>query len=54
MQDAEAARKAAVNGEIRRVLTEVLLKVTDEMLVEIVTQVVEEDGADGQGKQTGG
>jgi hypothetical protein len=33
------------------VLTEVLLKVTDEMLEEIVTQVYNEDGSDAEGKR---
>ncbi|XVF43919.1 hypothetical protein PTKIN_Ptkin02bG0080000 [Pterospermum kingtungense] len=39
----EAARTAAVNQEIKRVLTEVLLKVTDELFDEIATKVVNED-----------
>ncbi|EOY00625.1 Cyclin-related, putative isoform 1 [Theobroma cacao] len=39
----EAARTAAINQEIKRVLTEVLLKVTDELFDEIATKVVNED-----------
>ncbi|RYR18196.1 hypothetical protein Ahy_B03g062824 isoform C [Arachis hypogaea] len=41
---AEAARTAAINLEIKRVLTEVLLKVTDELFDEIATKVLDEDG----------
>ncbi|GAV91929.1 hypothetical protein CFOL_v3_35314 [Cephalotus follicularis] len=39
----EAARTAAINQEIKRVLTEVLLKVTDELFDEIATKVLVED-----------
>ncbi|KAF3944799.1 hypothetical protein CMV_028767 [Castanea mollissima] len=39
----EAARTAAINQEIKRVLTEVLLKVTDELFDEIATKVLSED-----------
>nr|GEU97145.1 hypothetical protein [Tanacetum cinerariifolium] len=39
----EAARTAVINQEIKRILTEVLLKVTDELFDEIATQVIEED-----------
>ncbi|KAK8480809.1 hypothetical protein V6N13_005322 [Hibiscus sabdariffa] len=39
----EAARTAAINQEIKRVLTEVLLKVTDELFIEIATKVVNQD-----------
>uniref|UniRef100_A0A2P2L9J0 Uncharacterized protein n=1 Tax=Rhizophora mucronata TaxID=61149 RepID=A0A2P2L9J0_RHIMU len=39
----EAARTAAINQEIKRVLTEVLLKVTDELFDEIATKVLDED-----------
>ncbi|OMO80052.1 hypothetical protein COLO4_24277 [Corchorus olitorius] len=39
----EATRTAAINQEIKRVLTEVLLKVTDELFAEIATKVVNED-----------
>ncbi|GAB4829246.1 hypothetical protein Ancab_018912 [Ancistrocladus abbreviatus] len=39
----EAARTAAVNHEIKRILTEVLLKVTDELFDSIATRVLEED-----------
>ncbi|XP_060969176.1 uncharacterized protein LOC115714936 isoform X1 [Cannabis sativa] len=39
----EAARTAAINHEIKRVLTEVLLKVTDEEFHEIATNVLNED-----------
>ncbi|CAL9111550.1 unnamed protein product [Musa acuminata var. zebrina] len=41
--DAQAARSAAINQEIKRVLTEVLLKVTDELFDEIATKVLNED-----------
>ncbi|KAF9607073.1 hypothetical protein IFM89_031074 [Coptis chinensis] len=41
--DIEAAHTAAVNQEIKRVLTEVLLKVTDELFDEIATKVLNED-----------
>ncbi|PIA26362.1 hypothetical protein AQUCO_09400013v1 [Aquilegia coerulea] len=41
--DMEAARTAAINQEIKRVLTEVLLKVTDELFDEIATKVLDED-----------
>ncbi|KAJ0038551.1 hypothetical protein Pint_22900 [Pistacia integerrima] len=39
----EAARTAAINQEIKRILTEVLLKVTDELFDEIATKVLMED-----------
>ncbi|XP_024989470.1 arginine/serine-rich protein PNISR isoform X2 [Cynara cardunculus var. scolymus] len=39
----EAARTAAINQEIKRILTEVLLKVTDELFDEIATEVLDED-----------
>jgi hypothetical protein len=39
----EAAKTAAINQEIKRVLTEVLLKVTDELFDEIATKVLSED-----------
>ncbi|KAK7361566.1 hypothetical protein VNO77_03636 [Canavalia gladiata] len=39
----EAARAAAINQEIKRVLTEVLKKVTDELFDEIATKVLTED-----------
>lgn len=39
----EAARTAAINQEIKRILTEVLLKVTDELFDEIAEKVLEED-----------
>ncbi|KAL3511337.1 hypothetical protein ACH5RR_030738 [Cinchona calisaya] len=41
--DVEAARTAAINLEIKRVLTEVLLKVTDELFDEIAVKVLNED-----------
>ncbi|KAJ8760379.1 hypothetical protein K2173_014349 [Erythroxylum novogranatense] len=41
--DAEVARTAAINQEIKRVLTEVLLKVTEELFDEIATKVLNED-----------
>ncbi|PNT62070.1 hypothetical protein BRADI_5g24937v3 [Brachypodium distachyon] len=39
----EEARMAAINKEIKRVLTEVLLKVTDDLFDEIATKVLNED-----------
>lgn len=39
----EAARTAAINQEIKRILTEVLLKVTDELFDEIASKVLRED-----------
>ncbi|KAK1257891.1 hypothetical protein QJS04_geneDACA017388 [Acorus gramineus] len=42
-EDIETARTAAINQEIKRVLTEILLKVTDELFDEIATKVVSED-----------
>ncbi|XP_071685693.1 uncharacterized protein [Rutidosis leptorrhynchoides] len=44
----EAARAAAVNQEIKRILTEVLLKVTDELFDEIATKVLDEDNLNGE------
>lgn len=41
--DVELARTAAMNAEIKRLLTEVLLKVTDELFDEIATKVLDED-----------
>ncbi|KAL6567850.1 hypothetical protein OROGR_001518 [Orobanche gracilis] len=41
--EVEAARTAAINQEIKRVLTEVLLKVTDDLFDEIATKVLKED-----------
>ncbi|KAH6828035.1 Nucleotide-diphospho-sugar transferase family protein [Perilla frutescens var. hirtella] len=41
--EVEVARAAAINLEIKRVLTEVLLKVTDELFDEIATKVMKED-----------
>ncbi|PKA54656.1 hypothetical protein AXF42_Ash000491 [Apostasia shenzhenica] len=41
--EVEATRSAAINQEIKRVLTEVLLKVTDELFDEIATKVMSED-----------
>ncbi|KAL8519171.1 hypothetical protein ACS0TY_010199 [Phlomoides rotata] len=41
--EVEVARTAAINKEIKRVLTEVLLKVTDELFDEIATKVLKED-----------
>ncbi|KAG0556926.1 hypothetical protein KC19_11G089700 [Ceratodon purpureus] len=41
--DTEAARTAAMNQEIKRVLTEVLLKVTDDLFDEIAQEVMDED-----------
>ncbi|XP_023643129.1 arginine/serine-rich protein PNISR isoform X2 [Capsella rubella] len=39
----DAERTAAINMEIKRILTEVLLKVTDELFDEIATKVINED-----------
>ncbi|GLU21680.1 hypothetical protein SLE2022_378070 [Rubroshorea leprosula] len=39
----QAARTAAINQQIKRILTEVLLKVTDELFDEIATKVLSED-----------
>ncbi|XP_074295773.1 uncharacterized protein LOC141623579 isoform X2 [Silene latifolia] len=39
----DAQRTAAINQEIKRVLTEVLLKVTDDLFDEIATKVLSED-----------
>ncbi|KAK8470815.1 hypothetical protein PHAVU_003G065200 [Phaseolus vulgaris] len=45
----EVARTAAINQEIKRVLTEVLLKVTDELFDEIATKVLAEDDLTAEG-----
>eukprot|EP00256_Glycine_max_P048312 XP_006602405.1 uncharacterized protein LOC100785762 isoform X2 [Glycine max] len=45
----EAARTVAINQEIKRVLTEVLLKVTDELFDEIATRVLAEDDLTAEG-----
>ncbi|XP_042044788.1 C-type lectin domain-containing protein 180-like isoform X1 [Salvia splendens] len=42
--EVEVARTAAINQEIKRVLTDVLLKVTDDLFDEIATKVLKEDG----------
>ncbi|KAH9318573.1 hypothetical protein KI387_020342, partial [Taxus chinensis] len=41
--EVEAARTAAINQEIKRVLTEVLKKVTDDLFDEIAQEVLDED-----------
>ncbi|XP_078167359.1 cyclin-like protein isoform X2 [Carex rostrata] len=41
--EVEAARTVAINQEIKRILTEVLLKVTDDLFEEIATKVLSED-----------
>ncbi|KAJ3687496.1 hypothetical protein LUZ61_016660 [Rhynchospora tenuis] len=41
--EVEAARTLAINQEIKRILTEVLLKVTDDLFDEIATKVLSED-----------
>ncbi|KAJ9554467.1 LOW QUALITY PROTEIN: hypothetical protein OSB04_018512 [Centaurea solstitialis] len=46
----EAARTAAINQEIKRILTEVLLKVTDELFDEIATKVLDEDDLNVEGE----
>ncbi|CAL5197227.1 unnamed protein product [Lathyrus oleraceus] len=42
-EEVEVARTAAINQEIKKILTEVLLKVTDELFEEIATKVLSED-----------
>ncbi|CAI8608757.1 unnamed protein product [Vicia faba] len=42
-EEVEVARTAAINQEIKKILTEVLLKVTDELFDEIATKVLSED-----------
>ncbi|KAJ4823298.1 hypothetical protein Tsubulata_028573 [Turnera subulata] len=49
---AEAARSAAINQEIKRILTEVLLKVTDELFDEIATKVLDEDNLTVEGEHS--
>ncbi|CAD6259193.1 unnamed protein product [Miscanthus lutarioriparius] len=49
----EAARMAAINKEIKRVLTEVLLKVTDDLFDEIATKVLNEDDSAESNEPTG-
>ncbi|CAN8239225.1 unnamed protein product [Cochlearia groenlandica] len=44
-EDDEDERDAAINLEIKRILTEVLLTVTDELFDEIATKVINEDEA---------
>ncbi|KAI4340694.1 hypothetical protein MLD38_025504 [Melastoma candidum] len=46
----EAAKTAAINQEIKRVLTEVLLKVTDEIFDEIAKKVLDEDDLETDGE----
>ncbi|CAH2066600.1 unnamed protein product [Thlaspi arvense] len=43
--ETDAAKTIAINLEIKRILTEVLLKVTDELFDEIATKVINEDEA---------
>ncbi|XP_074274405.1 uncharacterized protein LOC141598605 isoform X2 [Silene latifolia] len=55
-EEEDVQRTAAINQEIKRVLTEVLLKVTDELFDEIATKVLSEDdhtsnGVDDSDKQ---
>ncbi|KAF3659542.1 hypothetical protein FXO38_12584 [Capsicum annuum] len=52
--EVEAARTAAMNKEIKRVLTEVLLKVTDELFNEIATRVLNEEDLAVDVEQTNG
>uniref|UniRef100_A0A0E0KWA8 Uncharacterized protein n=1 Tax=Oryza punctata TaxID=4537 RepID=A0A0E0KWA8_ORYPU len=47
----EAARMAAINQEIKRVLTEVLLKVTDDLFDEIATKVLNEDDSSAESNE---
>ncbi|XP_045831528.1 protein starmaker [Trifolium pratense] len=42
-EEVEVDRTAAINQEIRKILTDVLLKVTDELFDEIATKVLSED-----------
>jgi hypothetical protein len=46
------ARTAAINLEIKRVLTEVLLKVTDDLFDEIATKVMNEDDSSDEPNET--
>ncbi|XP_051219596.1 uncharacterized protein [Lolium perenne] len=50
----EKARTAAINHEIKRVLTEVLLKVTDDLFDEIATKVMNEDDSSDKMNETTG
>ncbi|XP_062184503.1 uncharacterized protein LOC133888325 isoform X2 [Phragmites australis] len=50
----EAARVAAINQEIKRVLTEVLLKVTDDLFDEIATKVLNEDDSSAESNEPTG
>ncbi|WVZ87545.1 hypothetical protein U9M48_034168 [Paspalum notatum var. saurae] len=50
----EAARMAAINQEIKRVLTEVLLKVTDDLFDEIATKVLNEDDSSAESNEPTG
>lgn len=52
--EVEAARTAAINKEIKRVLTEVLLKVTDDLFNEIATKVMNEDNLSAEPNETTG
>uniref|UniRef100_A0A8R7Q9J8 Uncharacterized protein n=1 Tax=Triticum urartu TaxID=4572 RepID=A0A8R7Q9J8_TRIUA len=45
---------AAINKEIKRVLTEVLLKVTDDLFNEIATKVMNEDDSSAEPNETTG
>ncbi|OEL31924.1 hypothetical protein BAE44_0007061 [Dichanthelium oligosanthes] len=50
----EASRVAAINQEIKRVLTEVLLKVTDDLFDEIATKVLNEDDSSAEFNEPAG
>ncbi|XP_062227012.1 uncharacterized protein LOC133925170 [Phragmites australis] len=50
----EPARTAAINQEIKRVLTEVLLKVTDDLFYEIATKVLNEDDSSVESNESTG
>ncbi|PUZ49329.1 hypothetical protein GQ55_7G317600 [Panicum hallii var. hallii] len=50
----EASRVAAINREIKRVLTEVLLKVTDDLFDEIATKVLNEDDSSAESNEPAG
>ncbi|CAN6236539.1 unnamed protein product [Urochloa humidicola] len=47
----EATRMASINQEIKRVLTEVLLKVTDDLFDEIATKVLYEDDSSAESNE---
>ncbi|XP_048552230.1 uncharacterized protein LOC125532097 [Triticum urartu] len=52
--EVEVARMAAINKEIKRVLTEVLLKVNDDLFNEIAAKVMNEDDSSAEPNETTG